>query len=94
MTRTFLVTLLAGASVLAVATASPPDAPAGAPVDAANGPRLVIIGGGSRPSEALARFAKETMESVRRLEVPLIVDTGMGGNWRDARGRSGCASGV
>jgi DNA polymerase-1 len=39
------------------------------------------------PDEAamLAQFVKETMESVRRLEVPLIVDTGMGDNWRDAK---------
>jgi len=34
---------------------------------------------------AMARFAKETMETVRRLEVPLIVDVGMGDNWRDAK---------
>ena len=39
------------------------------------------------PGEAdeLARFAKETMENVRRLDVPLIVDVGMGQNWRDAK---------
>ncbi len=36
-------------------------------------------------ADALARFAKETMESVRRLDVPLIVDVGMGSNWRDAK---------
>lgn len=36
-------------------------------------------------ADALARFAKETMESVRRLDVPLIVDVGRGPNWRDAK---------
>ncbi|MBI4876784.1 MAG: DNA polymerase I [Acidobacteria bacterium] len=34
---------------------------------------------------ALARFAKESMESVQRLEVPLVVDAGLGANWRDAK---------
>jgi DNA polymerase-1 len=34
---------------------------------------------------AVARFAKETMETVRRLDVPLVVDIGTGDNWRDAK---------
>ena len=53
MSRTPLVVLAAGAVALAVA--SPRDAPSAA-ADAAPGPRLVIIGGGDRPPEALARF--------------------------------------
>jgi DNA polymerase-1 len=34
---------------------------------------------------ALAKMAKQEMESVRKLAVPLIVDTGVGDNWRDAK---------
>jgi DNA polymerase-1 len=34
---------------------------------------------------AVARFAKQTMETVRRLDVPLVVDIGTGDNWRDAK---------
>ncbi len=39
------------------------------------------------PEEAagLAVMVKHEMESVYRLEVPLIVDTGIGDNWRDAK---------
>jgi DNA polymerase-1 len=34
---------------------------------------------------ALAKMAKQEMESVRKLAVPLVVDTGIGENWRDAK---------
>jgi DNA polymerase I len=30
-------------------------------------------------------LVKREMESVHRLEVPLIADTGVGHNWRDAK---------
>jgi cyanophycinase len=57
MSRTPLVVLAAGAAALAalVAPASPPGLPPTA-ADVATGPRLVIVGGGDRPPEALARF--------------------------------------
>lgn len=34
---------------------------------------------------ALAKFVKQEMESVRQLSVPLLVETGIGPNWRDAK---------
>lgn len=39
------------------------------------------------PEEAsdLASMVKREMESVHQLEVPLVVDTGIGDNWRDAK---------
>jgi len=39
------------------------------------------------PEEAaeIAALAKREMEQVYRLEVPLLVDVGIGGNWRDAK---------
>jgi DNA polymerase I len=39
------------------------------------------------PDEAqtLARLVKHEMESVRQFAVPLVVDTGVGDNWRDAK---------
>ncbi len=36
-------------------------------------------------AEAVAKMVKREMESVHNLEVPLIVDVGMGPNWRDAK---------
>ncbi len=41
----------------------------------------------SPPEEAaeVARLVKREMESVYRLEVPLVVDVGLGDNWRDAK---------
>jgi DNA polymerase-1 len=41
----------------------------------------------SPPSEAenAARMAKREMENVCRLDVPLVVDVGIGDNWRDAK---------
>jgi DNA polymerase-1 len=36
-------------------------------------------------AEALARMVKREMETVEKLAVPLIVDTGIGPNWRDAK---------
>jgi DNA polymerase-1 len=35
--------------------------------------------------EGLARMVKREMEGVRELEVPLVVDIGVGENWRDAK---------
>ena len=35
--------------------------------------------------EAVRAMAKQEMESVRKLEVPLVVDVGVGENWRDAK---------
>lgn len=35
--------------------------------------------------EPLRELVKRTMEGARRLDVPLVVDTGVGGNWRDAK---------
>ena len=35
--------------------------------------------------EAVRKIAKSEMESVRKLEVPLLVDVGVGDNWRDAK---------
>lgn len=39
------------------------------------------------PGEAaeLAKMAKQEMEGVKKLAVPLVVDTGIGENWRDAK---------
>lgn len=36
-------------------------------------------------AEALAKLAKREMEGVARLAVPLLVETGIGDNWRDAK---------
>ncbi|MGH9628587.1 MAG: DNA polymerase, partial [Bryobacteraceae bacterium] len=35
--------------------------------------------------ESVKRMVKHEMESVYRLDVPLVVDTGTGSNWRDAK---------
>ena len=35
--------------------------------------------------EAVRVMVKAEMESVRKLEVPLLVDVGVGDNWRDAK---------
>jgi DNA polymerase-1 len=35
--------------------------------------------------ESVRRMVKEEMEGVMKLEVPLLVDTGAGANWRDAK---------
>jgi DNA polymerase-1 len=41
----------------------------------------------SPPEEAeeVAKMVKREMESVRKLEVPMVVDVGIGENWRDAK---------
>jgi DNA polymerase-1 len=36
-------------------------------------------------TEELAAMVKREMETVYKLEVPLVVDTGIGDNWRDAK---------
>ena len=36
-------------------------------------------------AEELAAMVKQKMESVHRLDVPLVADTGIGENWRDAK---------
>ena len=36
-------------------------------------------------SEEVRELVKREMETVRRLDVPLVVDTGVGPNWRDAK---------
>jgi DNA polymerase-1 len=35
--------------------------------------------------EAISELAKREMEGVRELSVPLVVDIGVGDNWRDAK---------
>ena len=35
--------------------------------------------------ETLQRMVKHEMESARQFAVPLVVDTGVGDNWRDAK---------
>ena len=35
--------------------------------------------------DEMKALIKREMESVRRLEVPLVVDVGIGDNWRDAK---------
>ena len=35
--------------------------------------------------DSVRAMVKSEMESVRKFEVPLLVDTGMGDNWRDAK---------
>jgi DNA polymerase-1 len=35
--------------------------------------------------DEVSRLVKHEMESVYRLEVPLVVDIGSGSNWRDAK---------
>jgi DNA polymerase-1 len=36
-------------------------------------------------AEKVAQMVKREMESVHKLNVPLIVDVGVGENWRDAK---------
>ncbi len=36
-------------------------------------------------AEEVAAMVKREMETVHRLDVPLVVDTGIGANWRDAK---------
>jgi DNA polymerase I len=36
-------------------------------------------------AEAVREMAKREMESVKKLDVPMVVDTGIGENWRDAK---------
>ena len=35
--------------------------------------------------EAVRTMVKSEMENVERLDVPLVVDVGVGDNWRDAK---------
>jgi DNA polymerase I len=35
--------------------------------------------------EAVRAMVKSEMESVERLDVPMVVDVGVGDNWRDAK---------
>jgi cyanophycinase len=70
MSRARSVALAAGAAALAtlVAAASAPGEPA-AEAPAAGGPRLVIVGGGDRPPEAMARFVVWAGGSASRILV-------------------------
>ena len=36
-------------------------------------------------AEYVAKLVKKRMEGVHKLEIPLVVDTGIGENWRDAK---------
>ena len=38
-----------------------------------------------REAEVVAEMVKREMEDVSKLDVPLVVDVGIGDNWRDAK---------
>jgi DNA polymerase-1 len=45
----------------------------------------LVFEGPPEEMEAMRRLVKQEMESVQALKVPLIADTGVGSNWRDAK---------
>ena len=57
----------------------------GAGVHAAAGARRAVFEAPPDEAAEVAALAKREMEQVSRLEVPLLVDVGIGDNWRDAK---------
>ncbi len=45
----------------------------------------LVLEGPPEETEDVAAMVKEKMENVRRLDVPLVVEVGIGDNWRDAK---------
>ena len=53
--------------------------------NAAAGSRRAGIRSPPQEVESVAKMVKREMENVHKLDVPLVVDVGIGDNWRDAK---------